>query len=255
MIVRVLKAGKDAAGLMRYGFGEGKSNEHTNPHLVAGSSGLAAEWAGSLSVKDAAQLGRVVEASWRLRYSEQLAMAGVGAGGVSRENLTGLGAHRPGRDHVFHAALSLHPDDPALSDAQWQTVASEYVQGMGFTDGGPGVGSTWVAFHHGLSEHGNDHLHVVVSLVREDGGWADTSFSKKESQRVRREIEARHDFLRPLHDAVVTDERQRDAREAVGLPGYERGELRRARQREAAGSEQVDPDRVHLQRVAPRRPR
>lgn len=249
MIVRVLNTGKDAAGLMRYGFGAGTSNEHTNPHLVAGSSGLAVEWAGSLTSKEATHLGRLVESSWRLRYAEQLALAGVGSGGVSRENLTGPGAQRPGRDHVFHAALSLHPEDPALSDQQWQTVASEYVEGMGFADGGPGVGSTWVAFHHGLSEHGNDHIHVVVNLVREDGGWADTSFSKKESQRVRREIEARHDFLRPLHDAVVSSEQQRDAREPIGLPGYERGELRRAQQRQAAGAAEVEPDRVHLQRV------
>ncbi len=247
--MRVLKTGKDAAGLMRYGFGKGTQNEHTNPHLVAGSSGLLAEWGGPLSVKDAAQLGRVVEASWRLKYCEELAMAGVGPSGGPQGEVSGVGSTPPAAGHVFHAAMSIHADDPALTDAQWQMVATEFVDGMGFTAGGPGVGCTWVAFHHGTSENGNDHIHVVVNLVNEDGGWANTSFSKKESQRVRREIEARHDFLQPLHDAVVTDERQRDGREPVGLPGYERGESRRASQREAAGSTQVDPDRVLLQRV------
>ncbi len=249
MIVRVLKTGKDAAGLMRYGFGKGAWNEHTNPHLVAGSGALAIEWAGELTSQEATHLGRLVESSWRARYAEQLAYAGVGQGGISRENLTGPSAQRPGRDHVFHAALSLHPDDPALSDEQWQAVASEYVDGMGFTEGGPGVGSSWVAFHHGASEHGNDHIHVVVNLVREDGGWANTSFSKKESQRVRREIESRHDFLRPLHDPAVSAEQQRDAQEPVGLPGYERGELRRAQVRADASAGPIEPDRVYLQRV------
>lgn len=185
MIVRVLSTGKDAAGLMRYRFGAGKANEHTNPHLVAGSGSLVAEWGGELSSREATQLGRLVESSWRAQYAEQLAYSGAGQGGMSRENLTGPGAQRPGRDHVFHAALSLHPDDPGLTDEQWQTVASEYVDGMGFTHGGLGVGSTWVAFHHGASEHGNDHIHVVVNLAREDGGWASTSFSKEESQRAR----------------------------------------------------------------------
>ncbi|XAS78309.1 hypothetical protein V3G39_17925 (plasmid) [Dermatophilaceae bacterium Sec6.4] len=249
MIVRVLKTGTDAAGLMRYGFGKGTHNEHTNPHLVAGSPGLLAEWGGPLSVADAAQLGRVVEASWRSKYAEELAMAGAGPRGGPQGAVTGVGSTPPAAGHVFHAAMSIHADDPALTDAQWQMVASEFVEGMGFTAGGPGVGCTWVAFHHGTSGNGNDHIHVVVNLVNEGGGWANTSFSKRESQRVRREIEARHDFLVPLHDAVVIDERQRDAREPVGLPGYERGESRRAGERQAAGSTQVDPDRVLLQRV------
>ncbi|MBO1768247.1 hypothetical protein [Allobranchiibius sp. GilTou38] len=257
MIIRVLNTGKDAPGLMRYGFSqsargeqdERRTNVHTNPHLVAGSGSLAAEWSGELTSKEATQLGRLVESSWRARYAEQLASVGAGSGGISRSNLTGPDAQRSGRDHVFHAALSLHADDPSLTDEQWQAVASEYVDGMGFTEGGPGVGCTWVAFHHGESEHGNDHIHVVVNLVREDGGWASTSFSKKESQRVRRELEARHDFLRPLHDPALSAEQQRDAREPVGLPGYVRGELRRANQRQSVGAHEVEPDRVHLQRV------
>ena len=52
-----------------------------------------------------------------------------------------------------------------------------------------------------------------------------------------------------MHDPALSDEQQRDAREPVGLPRYERGELRRAHGRLEAGAREVEPDRVHLQRV------
>ena len=234
--------GTDAGGLMRYLYGRGKVDEHTNQHMVAGSEGLLMEWGGVLSPQEASQLGRLVEAPWRHQFADQLAVAGVGGGGVSRANLTGSTADKGGESrHVYHVAMGLSPDDDALTDEQWAQVASDYVSEMGFDEGGPGVGAKWAAVRHGLTVNGGDHVHVVVELVRQDGRLCNTRNDFAAAQRISDSLERRYDFLRVTRDI----ETGRGATTA----GYTPAEARRAQDRVAAGSGPVEPDRVYLQRV------
>ena len=43
-------------------------------------------------------------------------------------------------------------------------------QRLGFGQPHSSTGVRWVAVHHGKSTAGNDHIHLVANLVREDGG-------------------------------------------------------------------------------------
>lgn len=242
MRISVCERGTDAAGLMRYLYGTGKVDEHTNQHMVAGSEGLVMEWGGALSKQEATQLGRLVEAPWRHQYADQLAVAGVGSGGVSRSNLTGESAGKGGESrHVYHVAMALSPDDAALSDEQWAQVASDYIDEMGFSDGGPGVGAKWAAVRHGLTANGGDHVHLVVELVRQDGVLCNTRNDWPAAVRIGDALEHKYDFLRVTKDAA--------AEQGPAVPGYTPAEARRAKERVRSATGPREPDRVHLQRV------
>lgn len=258
MIIRCHKTGKDAAGLTRYLFGPGKANEHTNQRMVAGSPELTGEWAGqTLSMREATHLGRVVEASWRRQYAPVLAMAGLGEGGISREALhsditarvaagqvDGAVHHDLSslQDHVFHASLSLRPDEAPLTDDQWNEVASKYVEAMGFTnvDGRPDC--SWFAVNHGTSAQGSDHIHVVVCATRRDGTRVDLHNTGRRSQTVRRDVIERLPYVQALHDP--------DRAEYTPRPhSYTAAEHNIARDRATRGDGPATPDRVLLQRI------
>ncbi|NYJ76497.1 relaxase/mobilization nuclease domain-containing protein [Allobranchiibius huperziae] len=232
-------------GLMRYAFGPGKANEHTHQHLVASSGVLATEWAGQLSPAEAGQLGRIMEAAWRDQHAEGRALVGATArGGVSGASLTADGTHRDAdREHVYHAALSLAPGE-SFTDEQWSAVAADFVQGMGFTSGPEDTrGATWAAVRHGLTEKGNDHIHVMVNLVRQDGRRVQLPFNDyRLANQVRQSIEQQHDFVTPLHD------RGHGVDVGLSLPAYSQKEAAVARDYAVAGQSGI-PDRVSLQRI------
>ena len=57
-----------------------------------------------------------------------------------------------------------------------RAIAEAFVAKMGFDDHeGTKAPTRWVAARHGLSAGGNDHVHLVVNLVREDGIKAEAS--------------------------------------------------------------------------------
>ena len=65
---------------------------------------------------------------------------------------------------MWHCSLSLHPDEPALSDERWGEVCDEFVAAMGFAGPDARAQCRWVAVRHGESAGGSDHAHVVVAL-------------------------------------------------------------------------------------------
>lgn len=212
--------GHDMGGLVVYATGPGKANEHANSHLVASSGTLAVEYAG-LDMPDwqagaARELGRILEGAWREAHAgrERAAQGDV-------------------RGHVFHASLSLRADEGELDATTWGNIARDYVEAMGFTEASGKAGCEWAAFHHGVSKNGNDHIHVAVCLVREDGTWASDFQSKIRSQRIARDLENKYG-LRPLCDAAL----------GRGLPGVSRAELEKA-----AAFGRAEPERVRLARV------
>lgn len=259
MIVHVAKSGKDAAGFTRYLFGPGKANEHTNPHMITGSTNLASEWAGAnLSMAEATHLGRVVEAAWRRQYAPDAALAGVGAGGISRESLhseidkaiaggavdgTVVPKLGPQQDHVFHAVLALKPTEGKFTDEQWSQLAETYMRELGFTGADDRTDASWYAVHHGLSKDGNDHIHIVACTTRPDGTRVDLHNSGRRSQTIRREVLEKFDFVTPLHEA------QR-AQATPTVTGYTASEANIARDLHARGQrDTATPDRVLLQRI------
>lgn len=149
MIVRVSR-GSGMTGLMRYLAGPGKRNEHTEPHLVAGDGAVMAWW-------DDAQLD-----------GDAASRVGAHLDGARRVT----GTQVPG-GHVWHCSLSLPAVDGQLADERWAGITAEFVDRMGFGAGGGKAPCRWAAVRHGVSTSGNDHVHVVVSLVRDDGTKAD----------------------------------------------------------------------------------
>ncbi|MDF1480335.1 relaxase/mobilization nuclease domain-containing protein [Leifsonia sp. H3M29-4] len=172
---------------MSYLVGEGRANEHSNPHIVAGDADLLMTWGGrELSHEDALVMANELDESRRLMGTEVTVLkrtVDAGSGVLLEER-------RPA--HVWHCSLSLSADEGQLSDEQWQTIATQFVDRMGFTAESGKAECRWVAVRHGLSKNGNDHVHIAVSLVRADGTKASVHNDFDRAQRVCRELEEEH---------------------------------------------------------------
>lgn len=165
--------GERMSGLLVYLAGPGKANEHTEPHLVAGDAAILA-WHDDteLSRADALRIARELDHPRRA-----------------------FGVDVPGGS-VWHCSLSLRADEGQLTDDQWTAIATDFVDGMGFTEAGGSGGAKapcrWVAVRHGRSTAGNDHIHLAVSLVREDGTKANIWNDRPRVQTLAGELERRH---------------------------------------------------------------
>jgi len=158
--------GDRMGGLLTYLVGEGRHNEHTEQHLVAGDGALMA-WHGDAELDHAAALAIA-------RHLDR--------------PRTAFDVEVPG-GHVWHCSLSLRPGTQ-LSDETWGAIATRFVSKMGFDDqDGTRAACRWVAVRHGLSQGGNDHVHLVVNLVREDGTKASTFHDWPRAQRAARDLE------------------------------------------------------------------
>ena len=161
--------GDRMGGLLSYLAGEGRSNEHTEPHLVSGDSATFTFFGDSeLAPSTALAIARHLD-----------------------EPRTGFGVEVNG-GHVWHASLSLKAEEGQLSDEQWARISEEFVDRMGFTEASGKAGCRWVAVRHGLSKVGNDHIHIAVNLVREDGTKASIHHDYSRAQSIARELEQEH---------------------------------------------------------------
>jgi hypothetical protein len=145
MIGKVTK-GTKVGGLLRYLYGPGRANEHTDPHLVAAwdePSGLEPEL--------------------------------TAEGKRDSRRLTGLLEHplaavtSPPAKPVWHCALRVAPGDRRLTDTEWGDVARDILDRTGLAPAGDDNGCRWVAVRHA-----DDHIHLVVTLARQDGRAART---------------------------------------------------------------------------------
>jgi len=172
------------SGLMTYLAGPGRSNEHSEPHLVVGDAAIMA-WHDDAELDHQAAL----QIGWQLDQPRRAFGTRVTTAVKDREG------HNVGvKDaHVWHCSLSLRPDEPELSDEQWAHICEEFVAGMGFADpASDDAPCRWVALRHGRSKAGNDHVHVVVGLIREDGSKANVWNDRPNAQRLAGELERKY---------------------------------------------------------------
>ncbi|NEA55346.1 relaxase/mobilization nuclease domain-containing protein [Streptomyces sp. SID13666] len=85
--------------------------------------------------------------------------------------------------HVWHCSVRAAPDDPILTDEQWADIARRIVAATGI-DPHDGAGCRWAAVRHA-----DDHIHIIATLVREDGRRPDHHRSGKRAQAEARLIE------------------------------------------------------------------
>lgn len=162
--------GDRMAGLMTYLVGEGRSNEHEEPHLVAGDDALLT-WHGDaeLSRESGIEIARHLDRPSKAFDTEI-------SGG-----------------HVWHCSLSLRAEEGKLSDEKWGDIARDFMKLMDLDDNeGTKAPTRWVAVRHGVSKNGNDHIHIAVNLVREDGTKANVHNDFHRAQKAARALESKY---------------------------------------------------------------
>jgi hypothetical protein len=136
--------GKYVEPLIRYLFGPGRHNEHTDPHIVAGWRHPAALEPPLLDngKRDFRHLHGLLNRP--------------------RQALGAMGYERP----VWHCSLRAAPGDRMLSDDEWAAIAHRVMARTGLAPCGQDDSAVrWVAVRHA-----DDHVHLVAMLARQDGG-------------------------------------------------------------------------------------
>jgi hypothetical protein len=129
--------------LIRYLFGPGRHEEHSDPHVVAG-------W------RHPADLEPPLLANGKRDFRMLNGLLNQ-----PHDALGNLGMARP----VWHCALRAAPEDRMLSDDEWATIAHRVMHKTGLAPyGQEDEAVRWVAVRHGA-----DHIHLVAMLARQDG--------------------------------------------------------------------------------------
>ncbi|MER0447120.1 relaxase/mobilization nuclease domain-containing protein [Streptomyces sp. Edi4] len=161
MIPSIHKRGSDTVGLIRYLYGPGTKEEHTNPHLVAAFDPLTPD------------PGRDPSATYQ--QLQHLLDQPVNALPKGR---------RPAK-HVWHISVRASPEDPILSDENWATIARRTVAATGIAPDGDEAACRWAAVRHA-----DDHIHIIATLVRDDGRRPRLHNEARRAQAEARRIEA-----------------------------------------------------------------
>jgi hypothetical protein len=142
VIGKVCPRGQDMAGLIRYLYGPGRREEHTDPHIIAG-----------------------------YRPPPDLEPPLRATGGRDFRRLAGLlrlphdvlgkwGYAKP----VWYCSMRAAPEDRMLSDAEWAQIAQDVMHRTGLCPRGDEDDAVrWIAVRHGP-----DHIHLVAMLARQD---------------------------------------------------------------------------------------
>ena len=205
MIGRVLDRGKRVYGLLWYLYSPGKKCVHSSPHLVSG-------WRHPAGLEP--PLRDNGKRDFR-RLTELLEMP-----------LAAVGDRAPAKP-VWHCTVRAAPGDPDLGDGAWMRIAGEIMHRTGLSRyGEEGQGVRWVAVHHG-----ENHIHIVATLARQDGRRARLDNERWRIGEALRDIEKEYGLQ------VVA----RADRTAAKRPT-------RAEREKAARAGRAEPPRVTLQR-------
>ncbi|MFD3488765.1 relaxase/mobilization nuclease domain-containing protein [Streptomyces sp. NPDC058665] len=211
MIPCVQKRGSRTVGLIFYLYEPGRCEEHTDPHLVADWDAFAPD------------PGRHPDAT----YADlaQLLDQPVDALSPSR---------RPDQ-HVWHLSVRAAPEDPHLTDEQWADIARRMVAATGIAPTGDDSACRWAAVRHA-----DDHIHIIATLVREDGRRPRLNNDAARAQAEARLLEAEYG-LRQLNPGDGTAAKrptsaERHKAERENRPQAPREELRETVRHAAAGT-------------------
>src|SRR5438067_1692843 len=135
--------GERVEGLVYYLYGPGRREEHTDPHIVAG-------W------RHPAELEPPLREDGRRDFRRLFGLlnqphAAMGTWGFARP--------------VWHCSMRAAPEDNTLSDDEWAQIACDVMHRTGLARFGEEDDAVrWVAIRHG-----EDHIHLVAMLARQDG--------------------------------------------------------------------------------------
>ena len=144
--------GEHVEPLLYYLFGPGRHEEHTDPHIVAG-------WRHPASLEPP------------LRPDGKRDFATLT--GLLKQPQAALGERGYPRP-VWHCSMRAAPDDRMLSDDDWAAIAHEVMHRTGLSPYGQDDEAVrWIAVRHG-----DDHIHLVAMLARQDGGKPSLSWER-----------------------------------------------------------------------------
>lgn len=132
--------------------------------------------------------------AYLLRHGRGHIVAGVMAGRTPLELSREFGVLRRLNPKltkaVAHLILSPAPDDPHLTDPQWQAIAQRYIEAMGFAN------APWVAVVHQDTDH--QHMHMMACRIGFDGKTISDANDFRKSEIIVRQIEAEFELATVL---------------------------------------------------------
>ena len=142
MIGKVCPRGQDVAGLIRYLYGPGRHEEHTDPHIIAGY-----------------RPPQDLEPPLRANGSRDFRRL-TGLLRLPHDVLGKWGYAKP----VWHCPMRAAPEDRLLSDREWADIARDVMHRTGLCPRREEDDAVrWIAIRHGP-----DHIHLVAMLARQD---------------------------------------------------------------------------------------
>ncbi|WP_405733287.1 relaxase/mobilization nuclease domain-containing protein [Streptomyces sp. NBC_00028] len=211
MIPSIHDRGSETIGLIRYLYGPGTKEEHIDPHLVAAFDPLTPD------------PGRDPKATY-----EQLQH-------LLDQPVTALPASKRPEKHVWHLSVRAAPEDPILSDEDWAAIARRTVAATGIAPDGDEAACRWAAVRHA-----DDHIHIIATLVRDDGRRPRLHNEARRAQAECRRIEADYNLRRvPAGDGTAAKRptsAERHKAEREGREQSAREKLRETVRRAVAGA-------------------
>jgi hypothetical protein len=173
--------GEHVEPLLYYLFGPGRHEEHTDPHIVAG-------W------RHPASLEPPLRPDGKRDFSK--------LAGLLKQPQAALG-ERGYAQPVWHCSMRAAPEDRMLSDDEWGVIAHEVMHRTGLSPSGQEDEAVrWIAVRHG-----DDHIHLVAMLARQDGGKPSLSWERYKVRAACLAAEQRYG-LRPTAPADHTAARR-----------------------------------------------
>jgi len=144
--------GEHVQPLLYYLFGPGRQEEHTDPHIIAG-------W------RHPADLEPPLRPDGKRDFTK--------LAGLLLQPQAALGKRAYARP-VWHCSMRAAPEDRMLSDDEWAAIAHDVMDRAGLSPyGQEDEAVRWVAVRHG-----QDHIHIVAMLARQDGGKPSLSWER-----------------------------------------------------------------------------
>ncbi|WP_369186209.1 mobilization protein [Streptomyces sp. R08] len=211
MIPSIHDRGSETIGLIRYLYGPGTKEEHLDPHLVAAFDPLTPD------------PGRDPKATY-----EQLQR-------LLDQPVNALPTAKRPEKHVWHLSVRAAPEDPVLSEEDWAVIARRVVAATGIAPDGDEAACRWA-----VVRHADDHIHVIATLVRDDGRRPRLHNEARRTQAECRRIEVDYDLRRiPAGDGTAAKRptsAERHKAEREGRDRTAREELRETVRRAVAGA-------------------
>ncbi|RBM05333.1 mobilization protein [Streptomyces sp. PT12] len=159
VIVKPIQVRDFAYKTVRYLFGPGRHNEHTDPHLVASWNDYAPD------------PGRHPQRHTIGQLAARLDIP-----------IKALPKHLRPEVKYLHIPVRAAPGDRHLTDDEWAHIARRILHTARLAPEGDDQACRWIAVRHA-----EDHIHLLATLVRQDGRTPDVP--RKYIQVMRREVD------------------------------------------------------------------